>query len=80
MNTDDELKSLLAGDDPSSGDQEDRVSRGMKRTQTSLGQQQTLSFILIKIWVAIAKVLAPFFAGAAKRHALERKMSNESQE
>lgn len=68
MDTDNELKSLLGGDDDTFGKaNEDRISKGIKRTRTNLGQQQTMSFLLIKIWVGIAKVLAPFFALVAKR-------------
>lgn len=68
MDTDNELKSLLGGDDDTlDNPNEDRISKGIKRTRTNLGQQQTMSFLLIKIWVGVAKVLAPFFALVAKR-------------
>lgn len=78
MNNDDELKALLGGDgdilDPPNEDSphEDRISKGLKRTRTNLAQQQTLSFMLIKIWVSVAKILAPFFAVVAKRQAEAR--------
>lgn len=74
MNTEDKLKSLFTDDNdlPSQFDQEDRIEKAIKRGRTSLGQQQTMSFMLIKIWVAVAKILAPLFAGMAKKQASAR--------
>lgn len=70
MNTDEELKSMLGGNTlPEMDRSNDRIVRGMKRTRTSLGQQYTLSFILIKLWVIAAKILAPFFASIVKKQA-----------
>lgn len=64
-----ELKALLGNENDSSVVSEERITKGLRKTQKSLGQQQTLAFVLIKIWVAVAKVLAPFFAGIAKQKA-----------
>jgi hypothetical protein len=66
---DEELKALLEADETPQIREGDRVKRGMRRARASFSQQQTLGFVLIKIWVAIAKFLAPFFAGLAKRQA-----------
>lgn len=78
MNVDDKLKALLTGDLEQENPEYDRVRQGMRRTRTSLGQQQTLALVLVKIWVAVSKVLAPFFAGMAKRQAAEKLNRNKA--
>ena len=68
---DEELAAILRGREPRSEahQADDRVVRGMQKVRTSQGQKDTLGFVLIGIWAALARVLAPFFAGLAKKHA-----------
>lgn len=72
---DDELAALLNGppsektstrqtESPS-----DRIQQGLKKARTSQSQKETLGFVLVSLWAALARVLAPLFAGLAKRHA-----------
>ena len=72
---DDELAALLKGAPPEKKDTRrtekpsDRIQQGLKKARSSQSQKETLGFVLVKLWAALAKVLAPLFAGLAKRHA-----------
>lgn len=80
MNEDDELAGILGGPTPQEDDGESshRVKRTLRRTNASLGQQQTLGFLLIKLWVTVAKVLAPVFAALANKHAQSLSDKNQN--
>ena len=39
------------------------------RARRVVGQKDTLVFLLVKIWAALARVLAPFFAAFAEKQA-----------
>jgi hypothetical protein len=73
MTDDEDIEALLnTGSEKTVGhaaDSSSRIRRALKRVNTNKGQQQTLAFLLVKVWVTVAKVLAPIFAGMAKRHA-----------
>jgi len=72
---DDELAALLNGPPPERADPQqdeepsDRIQQGLKKARTSQSQKETLGFVLVSLWATLAKVLAPLFAGLAKRHA-----------
>ena len=64
----DELVKVLEGELPQKPDR-DRMQNVLKKTRIGLAQRQTLMFVLIKIWVAATRILAPFFAMTVKQHA-----------
>ncbi len=66
---DDELSELLNSPISASNAQSDRRMQSvLHKTRVSVGQQQTLALVLIQIWVAAMKLLAPFFAMTVKKH------------
>ena len=47
----------------------DLIPSVMRQTKRAVGQQDTADLIFVKIWAAMAVLLAPLFAKAAARHA-----------
>ena len=77
MKDPEEIKSLVAGDYDGELDvslstakrPSPRVQSALFKARASLAQKETLAFMLVKFWTVLAKVFAPFFALAVKRHA-----------
>ena len=46
-----------------------RLDSMLKRVRTSVGQRDSLLFAIVKIWAAIAEMLAPVFAQLGERQA-----------
>ena len=58
----DDLNSLFKSEEKPENDSIESV---LKKTQTQVGQNDTLSFALVKIWVTMAELFAPMFANLA---------------
>ena len=58
----DDLNSLFKSEEKPENDSIESV---LKKTQTQVGQNDTLSFALVKIWVTMAEPFAPMFANLA---------------
>jgi len=46
-----------------------RALRAVSRARRQVGQQDTISFALFRIWAVLARLLAPFFAFLGERQA-----------
>ena len=67
---DDKIRALLnAPAEPDDTRSDDRIARAMKRMRVSVGQRDSLLFAVVKIWTAIAELLAPIFAQLGERRA-----------
>lgn len=42
----------------------------LSEVRRKVGQRDTLAFALVKVWAALARLLAPFFAAVSERQAL----------
>ena len=67
---DDKISALFAAaQEPDDDASSDRLARAMKRVRASVGQRDSLLFAFVKIWTAIAEMLAPIFAQLGERRA-----------
>jgi hypothetical protein len=46
-----------------------RAALAVSRARRQVGQRDTLTFALVRIWAALARMLAPFFALLGERQA-----------
>ena len=68
VNEDPEIRQLLQAD-PEPG-KDVRLARvALIKARRQVGQRDTLAFLFVKIWAALAKVLAPVFALLGERQA-----------
>ena len=65
----DDLRRLLRGDGEVKPDQR-RTRLALSRARRQIGQRDTFSFALVKIWAVLAKLVAPFFATLSEKQAL----------
>ncbi len=63
-----DIRQLLQGDKPPKSDQR-RTRLALSRARRQVGQQDTMSFALVKIWAVLARLVAPFFAVIAEKQA-----------
>lgn len=68
MDENDDIRQLLSGADINEHDP-NRAKRVMNRARRQVGQRDTLTFALVKIWATLAKLLAPFFAIVGEKQA-----------
>ena len=68
MKEDQDIRQLLKSglDDEKS---QSRVTTALSRARRQVGQRDTLSFALVRIWAVLARLLAPFFAAFGERQA-----------
>ena len=64
-----QLRDLLAVPDDSPDAAQARVARSMKRVYSGIGQRDAMMFAIVRVWLALANLVAPFFAAAARRKA-----------
>lgn len=65
---DQDIKQLLQ----SGVDEQEQISplsRALKRARANVAQRDTLSFAVVRMWTALAALLAPLFAALAKSQA-----------
>ncbi|MEM8983314.1 MAG: hypothetical protein AAGC71_09820 [Pseudomonadota bacterium] len=69
-NDDTRIKALFDAAPPPDADPEhDPLDRVMPRVRAGVGQRDTLLFAIVRIWTAIAEMLAPVFAQLGERRA-----------
>ncbi len=61
----DELDALFKSDEKPKADSIESV---LKKSRAQTGQQDTMSFALVKIWVTMAELFAPMFANLALKN------------
>ena len=78
MNENDDIRQILNGDQLPKNDP-DRTRKVMNRARRQVGQRDTLTFALVKVWATLARLLAPFFAavGEGQARALQRTKQGE---
>lgn len=65
---DHDVRELLAGPGAVTG-RKKLTSMVLRRARSQTGQRDVLLFVLVKIWAALAKVVAPFFAFLGEKQA-----------
>lgn len=71
--TDQQLKALFSADLADQDKKNDHVRTAISRTRFNVAKKDAVSFSLVKIWIAIAEMLAPLFAHfAAKKYSSDR--------
>lgn len=72
-NNDQDIKQLLRPDvgteDVRTEDGGSPLARALKRARANVAQRDTLAFAIVRMWTALAALLAPLFAAFAKSHA-----------
>ena len=80
MNDDDEIGRWFEQDLPPENEleQQDTLKQVLARTKTANAQRDTMDLVFVKIWAAMAVLLAPLFAGLGKQQAqvVASKLSN----
>lgn len=66
MNDQDEIANWFK-DEIETDDQ--RLKQVLKKTRSATAQKDTMDLVFVKIWAAMAELLAPFFASLAKQQA-----------
>ena len=71
MSTDnDDIRALLKAPSAPSSEKPD-LTKTLRRVRANVAQRDTLVFALVRIWSALATLLAPIFAALATRQARE---------
>ncbi len=68
MDNDNDIRQLLGGEELTTPNP-DRTRKTMNRARRQVGQRDTLTFALVKVWATLAKLLAPFFAVVGEKQA-----------
>lgn len=78
MSTDnDDIRALLQAA-PSPSDEQPDLSSTLRRVRANVAQRDTLVFALVRIWSALAALLAPIFAALATQQARTQLQRGES--
>ena len=64
----DDLRQLLKGE-TSAGHDRRRTSKALNRARRNVVQRDSLTFVVVKLWATLARLLAPFFAAFGEKQA-----------
>jgi len=68
MSSEDDIRRLMKSGIEKDVSQE-RVAAALGRARRQVGQRDTLAFAMVRIWAALARLIAPFFAAVSARQA-----------
>ena len=75
MSDDDKIRQLMRAGierDAAREPPSPRIRTAVSRARREVGQRDTLGFALVRIWAALARLLAPFFARLGEQQARTR--------